>query len=315
MAIQTNSKHIVIGGGSGFIGTELTKVLRKRGDRVTLISRTPGRNRLTWEAVEENGIPTCDAVINLAGKHILDMRRRWNQRYREEVVTSRVKTTEILVKAINDHPPEVFISTAGKCFYGTKEVEAAGDYPELDEYAEPMGIDFPAEMVRLWEAAACEVDSTAVRHVRLRIGIVLAAGHWKTRGILPLIRLPFSVGLGASIGQGIQPFPWIHIDDVVNILIKAIDDRSMQDRYNAVAPGIVSNREFTHLLAAKLRRPVLWAIPRWLVTVFVGQERASILLQGQRVKPKRTLEAGYRFAYPDLNSALNQLTDNTQKGA
>ena len=119
-------KHILIGGGSGFIGKALTDVLRSRGDRVTLISRHAGHERLTWDDVRASGIPDCDVAINLAGKHILDLRRRWTKAYRDEVIRSRIETTQILVKAINKtaSPPSVFISTAGKCFYGSQAFKA-----------------------------------------------------------------------------------------------------------------------------------------------------------------------------------------------
>lgn len=139
-------RHVVIGGGSGFIGSALAAALRERGDSVTLISRMAGPGRITWEQLASDGLPVCDAVVNLAGRHILDMRRRWNDAYRDEVIRSRVETTETLVRAINESgdPPEVFVSTAGKCFYGTRELDAAEAHPELDEDSEPMGIDFPA---------------------------------------------------------------------------------------------------------------------------------------------------------------------------
>jgi uncharacterized protein (TIGR01777 family) len=313
-------RHVVIGGGSGFIGSALSLALRSRGDRVTLISRTPGPGRMTWSELAYRGLPACDAVVNLAGQHILDLRRRWTAAYRDEVVNSRVETTKQVVKALNQSasPPEVFISTAGKCFYGTRALGAVEAYPELDEDSDPMGLDFPAELVQLWEAAADDVDDTHLRHVKLRIGIVLAglqrpsrlARLWplgRSRGILPLICVPFRLGLGAVIGSGRQPLPWIHIDDVVGILLHLIDRPEARGRYNAVAPGIVTNREFVEALARRLRRPLVWSAPERLVRLVVGDERSSILLQGQVVRPRRTLEAGYVFRYPRLDPALADL--------
>jgi uncharacterized protein len=313
-------RHIVIGGGSGFIGSALSKALLKRGDRVTLISRTAGPGRITWSDLARSGLPACDAVVNLAGQHILDLRRRWDAAYRDEVIRSRVETTEQLVKALNETttPPEVFVSTAGKCFYGTRELSAAQVYPELTEDSEPMGIDFPAELVGLWEAAADGVHGNRLRHVKLRIGVVLGKVERKSyigrlwqigraRGFLPIIRLPFCLGLGAVIGTGKQPLPWIHIDDMVGILLHVIDERGTRGRYNAVSPGIVTNREFIEAFAARLRRPVLWSVPEWLVRFLVGHERSSILLQGQLVRPKRTLESGYVFRFPELKPALEDL--------
>lgn len=312
--------HVVIGGGSGFIGTALTGELRKRGDRVTIISRFPGETRITWEQVAAGDIPACDAVVNLAGKHILDMRRRWTEQYRREVIASRVETTRSLVSALNrlSAPPAAFVSTAGKCFYGTGEIGLVKEYPELTEDSEPMGIDFPAELVSLWERAAEGIDTVRIRHVQVRIGVVLGkveresrlGKFWRigrARGFLPIVRLPFCLGLGATIGHGNQPFPWIHIDDMVGILVHIIDNPQLTGRFNAVAPGITTNRVFTEVFAQHLRRPIVWSIPPWLIERVVGAERASILLEGQNVKPKRTLESGYRFKYPDIDSALDDL--------
>lgn len=155
------AKHILIGGGSGFIGSALTNALRARGDRVTILSRYPGAERVTWDDLA-GGIPDCDAVVNLAGEHILQPGRRWNAAYRDEVISSRTDTTKTLVDAINNSakPPAVFVSTAGKCFYGTQM--GATDYPELDEDSDPMGVDFPAELVGQWEKAADHLSSDVV---------------------------------------------------------------------------------------------------------------------------------------------------------
>lgn len=312
--------HLLIGGGSGFIGTALTQRFRARGDMVTWISRTAGPGRITWQDVERGAVPPCDVVINLAGQHILDVRRRWNDAYRQEVLHSRVDTTRSLVAALNAmrEPPKVFVSTAGKCFYGTAEVAADASYPVLDEYSSPMGLDFPAELVALWEQAASGIDAERIRHVSVRIGVVLGAVErtstlgklWRVgraHGFLPIIRMPFCLGLGAIMGHGRQPVPWIHIDDAVGVFTHLVDDAQARGRYNAVAPGVVSNREFTQAFARQLRRPVMWAAPAWLVRWLVGHDRASILLEGQNVQPRRTLEAGYRFRYPTVEGAMVDL--------
>ena len=212
--------------------------------------------------------------------------------------------------------------TAGKCFYGTRELKSAEPHPELDEYSEPMGMDFPAELVGLWEAAADGVDKSRVRHIKLRIGVVLGKVERKSylgklwqigraRGLLPIVRLPFCVGLGAVIGTGTQMLPWVHIDDMVGVILHLIDHRETNGRYNAVSPGIVTNREFMKAFAKRLRRPIVWSIPEWLVRMVVGDERSSILLRGQLVRPKRTLESGYAFKYSEIEPALEDLVYRT----
>ncbi|MGH8529238.1 MAG: TIGR01777 family oxidoreductase [Nevskiales bacterium] len=316
--------HVLIGGGSGFIGSALAQQLRSRGDSVTIISRTPGPDRITWSDVRNGHVPPVDAVVNLAGQHILDPRRRWTEQYRDEVIRSRVETTSALVCALNgmSAPLSVFVSTAGKCFYGSAKVVPGQAYPELTEESEPTGIDFPAELVAQWEAAAEGIDTSRVRHARVRIGVVLGAVERKSligklwrigraRGFLPIIRLPFCLGLGATLGHGRQPFPWIHIKDMVGVLTHVIDHPEASGRFNAVAPGIVSNKEFTYAFASRLRRPVVWSVPAWLIKRLVGIERASILLEGQNVKPRRTLELGYSFLFPDMGSALDDLVQIT----
>ncbi len=211
---------------------------------------------------------------------------------------------------------------AGKCFYGTRELDGTDPIPELDEDSAPMGMDFPAELVGQWEAAAEDIDTSRIRHVKLRIGVVLGRIERKShigklwrigraRGFLSIIRLPSCLGIGATIGTGKQMFPWIHIDDMVGVLLHAIDHMDAKGRYNAVSPGIVDNREFTEVFAAKLGRRVVWSVPEWLVRKIVGDERSSILLRGQLVRPKRTLEAGYVFKYPTIDAALSHLVQKT----
>lgn len=317
-------KHVIIAGGSGFIGAALTNTLRERGDRVTIISRTPGKDRITWDELRKNGLPNCDAVLNLAGEHILNLSRRWDDQYRNDLIASRVETTKSLVNAINamPNPPEVFISSAGKCFYGTKESGENAPLPELDEYSKPMGNDYPSEIVSLWENAADGIDKNKVRHVKVRIGVVLGDIERKSkfgklfrigrsRGFLPIIRIPFCLGFGAIIGKGDQPFPWVHIDDMVGILIYLIDHKELTGVYNAVAPEVITNRILTLEFAKRLHRRVFFTIPDRVVKWIVGEERSSILLKGQVVKPRRTLEAGYVFKYPTIAKALDNLVKVT----
>jgi len=308
-------QHIVIGGGSGFIGRALTEALKARGDEVTIISRTKREGQLTWDEIKQHGLPFCDVVINLAGQHILDMRRIWNESYRNEMLRSRVETTRTLVEAINrsDYRPHLFISVAGKCFYGSQNYQREEAYFDLDEYCQPIGRDYPAELVNRWEAAANGVDEN-VRHVRVRLGIALAnrpetnaASGIGAYGVFPSYRALFSRGLVFGMGSGVQPFPWIHIDDVVGIFLHAIDQKRMRGVYNAVAPDIVSNREFTQQLAERLNRRVLGFIPAWLVKAAIGVQRSPILLLGQRVRPTRTVESGYVFRFPNIESCLADL--------
>ena len=127
------------------------------------------------------------------------------------------------------------------------------------------------------------------------------------RGILPIIRAPFCLGVGGYLGKGDQWFPWIHIDDVVGIYMKALKDPSMDGIYNCVAPHIVTNKQLIDEFAKNLKRPVVWHIPASLIKMVVGEERSGILLHGQYVLPQRTLEAGYEYKFPTIDKARKDL--------
>lgn len=301
---QTQQQTVLIGGGSGFVGRFLKRHLEQQGFKVLILSRSALRGDVTWQQIKEQGLPACSAVINLAGKHILDMRRRWTEAYKNEVLNSRIETTRLLVDAINRSPtpPSVFISASGKCFYGTSNtrtfVETAGP-----------GDDFPGQLCHQWETAASCIDTSRVRHVHIRLGIVLGPMKDKlsNTGIVPLLRLPFLFGFGAKFGSGNQYFPWIHIDDVCRLFHKAIADSDMQGKYNAVSPNIVSQKVFMQQFAKTLHRTVLFRIPVSLVRLIVSEDRMPILTQGQHVFPDRTLKSGFEFEHAYLDTALEHL--------
>ncbi len=301
---QTQQQTVLIGGGSGFVGRFLKRHLERQGFIVLILSRSVQRGDLTWQQIKEQGLPECHAVINLAGKHILDLRRRWNEAYKNEVLSSRIETTRLLVDAINNSPkpPAVFISASGKCFYGTSNsksfVETAGP-----------GHDFPGQLCHQWENAASCIDTSRIRHVHIRLGIVLGPMKDKlsNTGIVPLLRLPFLFGFGAKFGTGKQFFPWVHIDDVCSLFIKSIFDNEMQGVYNAVSPNIVSQKIFMQQFAKTLHRPVFFRIPESLVRFVVSEDRMPVLTQGQHVVPDRTLQSGFKFNHAHLDDALEHL--------
>ena len=301
---QAQKQTVLIGGGSGFVGRFLKNHLEHHGFNVLILSRSVERGDITWQQIKEQGLPQCHAVINLAGKHILDMRRRWNEDYKNEVLNSRIESTQLLVDAINhsSSPPQVFISASGKCFYGTSNTKT------FVETAGP-GADFPGQLCHQWEIAANSIDTSRVRHVHIRLGIVLGPMKDKlsNTGIMPLLRLPFLIGLGAKFGTGKQFFPWVHIDDVCQLFHKAIDDGDMQGAYNAVSPNIVSQKIFMQQFAKTLHRPILFRIPTSLVRFVVSKDRMPILTEGQHVVPDRTLKAGFEFKHAHLDTALHHL--------
>lgn len=301
--------HVIIAGGTGFIGSALAAGLRARGDRVTIVSRRPGAGRLAWDELRARGLPACDAAVHLSGEHILQPGRRWSKAYRAEVMGSRVRTTRWLVDAINAaaQPPKVFLSTVGKCLYGP-----ASSDETLDERHLRHTEDFPNRLSRAWAAEAARVRDD-VRHVQLRLGIVFArqlpdngTGPFR-RGVFPMFRSLFGRGLAFGFGDGTQGLPWVHIDDVVALYLAALDRVDMRGPYNAVVPTPTTNGMFARALAARLGVPFRGFLPRTLIHAAVGAERVGILTRGQFVHPARTLASGFRFRFPTLEAALDEL--------
>ncbi|XP_074413609.1 epimerase family protein SDR39U1 [Zonotrichia albicollis] len=292
--------RVVVGGGTGFVGRALTQLLRSRGHQVTHVSRRGGTDRISWEELSHSGLPLCEAVVNLAGENVLNPFRRWNDDFCREVVSSRVETTKALAKAIGaaEQPPRAWVLVTGVGFYRPSptaeytEDSAGGDF------------DFFSRLVSSWEAAAL-IPGSPTRGVVVRSGVVLG----RDGGAISQMLLPFRLGLGGPMGSGLQPFPWIHIQDLAGIVCHALETESVRGVLNGVAPSSpgTSNGTFAQELAAALGRPALLPVPAWAVRAVFGAERAAMLLEGQRVLPKRTLESGYRFIFPELRAALKDI--------
>ncbi len=285
---------IVLAGGSGFIGGSLKKSLESKGISVTIISRTAGENCITWKQLKSDGLPRCDAVINLAGASV--MGRSWSKRYKEEMLSSRVETSKALAEAIGAaaRPPKVFINASAVGYYSPSLTES------YSEFGRP-GKTFLGTLCQAWEAASLLPAKTKTRRVIIRIGVVLGNG-----GALARMRLPFKLGLGGAIGDGQQPFPWIHIEDLVGIFEHALTHEDLDGVLNAVAPAQVTNGEMTQALACALHRPAFFRVPAFALKLFLG-ERALLLLEGQKVLPQATLASGYRFRFPQLDKALQNI--------
>ncbi|NWJ02259.1 D39U1 protein, partial [Crypturellus undulatus] len=288
------------GGGTGFVGRALTQLLRIRGHEVTHISRQGGKDRVSWEELSYSGLPSCDAVVNLAGENVLNPFRRWDDAFCREIISSRVETTKTLAKAIAeaDQPPRAWILITGVGYYRPSptaeytEDSAGGDF------------DFFSRLVSSWEAAAV-IRGSPTRGVVVRSGVVLG----RDGGAISRMLWPFRLGLGGPLGSGLQPFPWIHIRDLSGIVCHVLESEGLQGVFNGVSPSSpsTSNGSFAQELGAALGRPALFTVPAWVVRAVFGAERAIMLLEGQKVVPKRTLESGYHFIFPDLSSALKDI--------
>lgn len=295
--------HILITGGTGLIGQRLCKALQTEGHELTVLSRDPdsipekcGADVHAMTGLDEwHPGRVFDAVINLAGEPIVDA--RWTKRRKQALWDSRVALTEQLVRRIAaaHHKPGVLLSGSAVGYYGNR------GHAMLDESA-PAGEDFAARLCKSWEEAALGAESAGVRVCLLRTGLVLS----RHGGLLGRMLPPFRLGLGARLGDGKQWMSWIHIADYVAMLLCLLDNPQASGPYNMTAPQPVTNKEFTAALAAELRRPAPLMVPAILLRAVMG-ERACLLLEGQRVLPKKIDSAGYRHTFAKLADALHDL--------
>lgn len=295
------ASRVLTTGASGLVGSRLVPELIRRFGSVHTLSRSARRDtgavvHHPWDGIDPGLDPLrgATAVVHLSGEPIfggLPTRAR-----RRRIRSSRVDSTRKIVERIGQLEPEVRPSTlvcaSAVGYYGDRgEVE-------LDENAAP-GEGFLAEVCREWEAAAAGAEAHGVRVVRVRIGVVLS----RAGGALPLIRLPFSLGLGGRLGDGRQFFPWIHLDDLVAVLLWALEESSVSGSVNAVAPEAVRNETLTRELGRVLGRPTLLPVPGFALRALLG-ELAGELLGSRRVVPRRLEAAGFHFRFPTLGAAL-----------
>ncbi|XP_015594016.1 epimerase family protein SDR39U1 isoform X2 [Cephus cinctus] len=290
------SKHVVIGGGTGFIGSALVDTFRIFGVNTTVVSRMPGPGRITWNELERCGLPEdISAVINVAGQNILDPRCRWTPGFKQNVWNSRVYTTKTLAKAVVHTKAETFATISGVAYYKPSEIEYTED-SKCEKY------DFLSELCHEWERAAELSTNSNIRQFTIRSGVVLG----RKGGMIGQIFLPFYFGLGGRIGTGKQYMPWIHIRDLINLFLFAIDTKDVSGILNGVAPQIITNEQFTKAFAAALWRPAVIPVPTFLLNMAFHKERAKIMTEGQKVIPKRVLDAGYEYEFPNIDAACKQ---------
>jgi uncharacterized protein (TIGR01777 family) len=286
---------IIVGGGSGFIGRTLCQALQARGDKVIILSRQSGPDRLTWTDLKRDGLPPCDGVINLAGSNV--MAKRWSESYKRELFASRIDTAQAVATAVRSatNPPALFLNASAIAYYPSSR-------DQLFDESGPPGADFLSRLTQAWEKASELSGNCPTRRALLRIGVVLGKGGGALQKMLP----PFKLGLGGPVGSGNQPFPWIHIDDLVGIMLYILDNETVLGPVNAMAPVRVTMGQFTTALGKAMRKPARLKMPAALLKLLLG-ERATVLLQSPQAEPKKITAAGYEFRYPILESALPTL--------
>ena len=300
------SRHILLTGGTGFIGRILCRELLANGDQITVLSRQSaadvsavcGRVEALPDLAKLQGHKGFDAIINLAGEGIAE--KRWSETRKQEIRDSRIKLTQQLVEVVKtwQQPPQVMVSGSAVGFYG------AQSGLEVTEATLPHN-EFTHRLCSDWEQAAMELADMGVRVCLSRTGIVVGPNG----GFLQRMILPFKLGVGGKLGSGEQYMPWVHRQDVVGALLWMLNTEAASGAYNVVSPSPVTNATFTKTLGRVLHRPTILPAPAVALKLALG-EMSGLLLTGQRAIPARLQAEGFEFRFTDLEPALKDAIAN-----
>jgi hypothetical protein len=303
---------IAITGATGFVGSRLVERLQRDGHSIVVLTRSVDHGRRVFPAAAfpqveivgysplESGdwqtglLSGCDGVVNLAGAPIAE---RWSDEHKQAILDSRKIGTAKLVEALAkaDPKPQVWVNASAIGYYGTSETAA------FDETSAPIEDDFLSQVCQAWEAAAQPVKDYGTRLVILRFGIVLGMG-----GAVAKMLTPFRMFAGGPIGSGRQWFSWIHRDDLVSLIVQALQDPQMAGIYNGTAPNPVRMDEFCKTLGKVLNRPSWLPVPDFVLETILG-DGAQVVLEGQQVLPKRTEGSGFTYRYALVKDALDEI--------
>ena len=308
---------ILIAGGTGFIGQSLIKHLLTQNKQVTVLGRNHSKikhcfgdqvDRLDWDYFKRYDVKLCEAqdvIINLCGASIGS--KRWTEKRKQTIISSRVNTSLAIAKAcaqLGNRAPR-WLNASAVGIYGLQtplKDELPPPFTELSNlHVAPT--DFLSKVAHTWEETTLEAETAGVNVIKLRFGVVLA----KHGGALAQIALPFKLFIGGRVGSGKQPFAWVSLGDLIRAFSFILDRPEISGAINLVAPHCIVQRQLAKALGKALHRPSLIPTPSWALKLMFGQMAEELLLKGQHVQPKRLLELGFKFNYPDIDTALTRI--------
>ena len=296
---ESSRPHLALTGAGGLIGSALARRLTSEGYRVSpLVRRTAGAGEIPWDpeagTLDPADLEGVDAVVHLAGENV---GARWTPARKARIRSSRIRGTDLLSAALSRLPtrPAVLVSASAIGIYGDRGDEV------LNESSSPGDSnDFLASLGQEWEAAAAPARQAGIRVVHPRFGIVLS----RHGGALKKMLLPFRLGLGGRLGNGAQWMSWVALDDAVSAIVHLLTKQTLDGPVNVTAPTPLRNRDFTRILGETLSRPTPFPVPAAALRLVFGPMADGTLLASTRVAPQRLVASGFRFAHPDLESAL-----------
>jgi hypothetical protein len=279
-------KHeIAMSGASGFVGSNLGSAFREMKWQVVPLGRKDFKSELLAEKMSG-----ADIVVNLAGAPVIN---RWTEEYKKTMYESRINITKSLVLACSqmDPKPKLLISTSAIGYYASGGPHTENNHVKAD--------NFLGHLARDWEKEALRAKEFGIRTVIFRFGVVLG----KDGGALKQMLAPFKLGMGGTIGDGFQPFSWVHINDLIRAFQTAIDDASYEGVYNLTSPNPTTNKGLTKALGKALGKPTIMQVPKFVLRLQLG-EGAQVLTEGQTVLPERLIKSGFSFSFNDIEDAV-----------
>ena len=298
---------VIVTGSGGLVGRALVRSLLADGHSVTRLVRgvaqlfrAPGTASVDWNpekgTIDAGALEGHDAAVHLAGEPIAE--GRWDDEKKRRILESRVKGTRLIAETLAglNEKPRVLVSASATGFYGDR-----GEEVLREESAS--GENFVSEICREWEKSTLAASQAGIRVVHLRIGVVFSGEG----GALPRMLTPFKLGVGGRLGSGRQYMSWITLEDLVRVIRRAVEDETLRGPVNAVAPGAVTNEEFTKTLGRVLGRPTIFAVPAFAARLAFGEVADELLLASARVEPARLKEAGFDFKHAEVEGALRSV--------